>query len=90
MRDRERDRPGARADVDDARRRDALEQRETALDDQLCLGPRHECARVGLEREVSKVPVAEHVGERLAPPASRDELARRRALASVSGRSCCV
>ena len=49
---------------------DAADQLEAALDDDLRLGPRHERARVGAQRQAAEVPVAEHVRERLtrAPP----------------------
>ena len=91
VRERQRDRAGAGADVDDARRLDACEQREAALDDDLGLGPRHERARVGLQRQAAEVPVAEHVGERLARGrAAARARARLRARPRVSGRSCCV
>ena len=61
---------------DRAARSIAVEQREAALDDDLGLGPRHERARIGLQRQPAEVPVAEHVRERLTRAAALHELAR--------------
>ena len=61
----ERDRAGADADVEHARRRDAFEQRERALDDDLRLRAWHERARIRLEGQAAEAPLAKHVGERL-------------------------
>jgi hypothetical protein len=76
-RDRERDRTRTRADVDDARRRNSLDARECALDDNLSLRPGHERARVGAQRQLPEAPLAEHVGERLPVAAPLDEGAGR-------------
>ena len=91
LRERERDRAAARADVDDARRLGAVEQREAPLDDDLGLGARHERARVGLQRQPAEVPVAEDVGERLAPAAAlrRARAPPRARLRSAAGRAGC-
>ncbi len=42
-----------------------VEQREHPVDDDLRLRARHEGARVGLQRQVPEVPLAEDVGQRL-------------------------
>ena len=76
--DGDRARPGA--DVGDAGSLGAVEEREAPLDDDLRLGPRHERTRIRLERQPAEVPVAEHVGERLAAAAALHQLARRGAL----------
>ncbi len=74
VRDRKRDRAAARADVEDARLVDLRDPRETALDDDLGLRPRHEHAPVDAQREPAEAPLAEHVRERLARLAAGDEL----------------
>ena len=51
----------------------ALEQREAPLDDDLRLRTRHERARVGLQRQAAEAPLAEHVRERLARLATREQ-----------------
>ena len=58
--DREGDRAAAGTDVEHARGFLIPDQREAALDDDLRLGPRHQGARVGAERQAAEVPVAEH------------------------------
>ena len=69
--DRQRDRARSDADVDDGR--DAVEQRQAAVDDDLRLGARHQHAPVDLQRQPTEPPLAEHVGERLAGLAAGDE-----------------
>ncbi len=71
----ERNRTAAGPDIEDPRRIDALEEREAPFDDRLRLWSRHECARVGQQRQPPEVPVAEHIGERLTSPPPLDELA---------------
>ena len=61
------------------------EQREAPLDDDLRLGPRHERARVGAQRQPPEAPLAEDVGERLAGAAAAR--AARRTCASSSSSS---
>jgi hypothetical protein len=73
--DRQGDRTRAGADVEHPRALAPLEEGEAAVDHDLGLGPRYECARVGLQNETAKPPLAEHVRERLATPPSADELA---------------
>src|SRR5262249_1235717 len=63
--DRERDRAGAGADVENLRRRDALDSRERALGDDLRLRPRHERPRVRGERQPPEAPLPQDVGKRL-------------------------
>ena len=91
LRERERDRAAAGADVDDARRVDAVEQREAPLDDDLGLRARHERARVGLAASAGGSPSrrARRRAARAAPRRSTSSRAAARS-ASVSGRSCCV
>ena len=74
--DRERDRAGARADVEHRRLGDLAQVLETALDDDLRLGPGNERTVVYLQRQPAEAPFAEHVGERLAAAAAIDENAR--------------
>ena len=71
--DRERDRAASRADVEDARLGEPGDRREAALDDDLRLRPRDEHARVDRQRQPPEAPLAEHVRERLAPLAAREE-----------------
>ena len=75
---RERERHGTRtsADVEDAGRVGAVEQGEAALDDRLGLRAGNQRARVDVERETSKAPLAEDVLERLARRAACEERAR--------------
>ena len=74
--DRERDRPGAGADVEHGWRLCSVEQCQAALHDDLGLGPGDQSAPVDRERQPAEAPLAEHVLQRLAPGSSRDELAR--------------
>ena len=83
VRDRERDRAAAGADVEHARRVEPREQREAALDDDLRLGPRHERARVGSQRQPPEAPLAEDVRERLAPRRAARRAPAPRALGLV-------
>ena len=71
---RERDRARSGSDVEHPRRALPLQELEAALDDDLSLGPRHECARIGLQRQPPEAPFAEHVRERLplAAPSQED------------------
>src|SRR5581483_10160514 len=70
---RERDRARADADVEDPRPLDPVDESEDTLDERLRLRPRHERARVGLQREPAEAPLAEDVGERLASLAAGEE-----------------
>ena len=63
----------SRPDVEDARLGEPGDPRETALDDDLRLRPRNEHAAVDGERQPPEAPLAEHVRERLACLAPRDE-----------------
>src|SRR5262249_46621028 len=63
-----RDRARAGADVEDGGLLEAVQVLERPLDDYLRLGSRHQGAFVGLERQPPEAPMAEDVGERLAPP----------------------
>jgi hypothetical protein len=82
--DGESDRAGAHADVEHARRVAELAQdREAALDDGLGLGPWHERARVGLQRQPAEAPLAEDVGERLPQAPARQQLVQAIALVRV-------
>ena len=80
--DRERDRAAPGADVEHARLGDPVDPRQAALDDDLRLGSRNEHARVDVQRQPAKSPLAEHVRERLTKLAAGDEaielLQRRR------------
>ena len=78
--ERERDRAGPGADVEHLRLVPVAQELEAALDELLRLGPRHERPLVGREREAAEIPLSEHVGEGLAPPAPLHELPRRRGL----------
>ena len=75
VRDRERDRPRAGADVQHARLLEPRDVGERPLDDNLRLRPRDQRAPVDCEREPPETPLAEDVGDRLVPRAPRDELA---------------
>ena len=90
VRDRERDRARAGADVEHAGLLDAVEEREAALDDDLGLGPRDQRPAVDVQRQPPEAPLAEHVGERLARAAPLDELAGTRPARLVErpSRSC--
>ena len=63
--DRERDRARAGADVEDARRLEAVQVRERPLDDDLGLRPRDQRAAIDREREPPESPLAEDVGDGL-------------------------
>src|SRR6266511_1531163 len=75
IRDGERDRARADADVEDARLSHIGEELEAALDDRLGLRPGDEHARIDSKAEPAETPLAQEVGERLAPLAPLDELA---------------
>ena len=72
--DRERDRPRARADVEDDRSFSSLDQGEAAFDDDLRFRPRDQRPRVHLQHQPPKPPLTENVGERLAGAAPAHEL----------------
>ena len=72
--ERQRDRAGAGADVDDARALDALQQLQAAVDEQLRLGARHQHPRIDREIETAEAPAADHVGHRLAQAAAPHQL----------------
>ena len=75
VRDGERYRTRARADVEHRGRVHTVEQREAALDDDLRLRPRDKRARVHFQHQPPKPPFAEDVRERLARAAPPHELA---------------
>src|SRR4051812_46554125 len=80
VRDRQRDRTRARADVEHARLLLPGEQGEAALDHDLRFGTGHERALVGLEHDPAEAPLPQHVGEGLATSSPPHELARSVAL----------
>src|SRR4051794_24279282 len=81
VRDRERNRAGTDTDVQDPRLRNVAYVKETALDDALGLGARDQRARVDVEVEPTKAPLAEDVGERLpVTPAADERLQAREGL----------
>ena len=71
--EREGDRAASRTDIEDAGRGDAGEPCEAPLDHDLGLGTRDEHAPVDREREPAEAPLAEHVRQRLAGLAARDQ-----------------
>src|SRR5437762_530376 len=71
----ERDRAGADAHVEHAWSWLTVEERERPLDEELRLGSRDERSRVAAQRQSTEVPLAEQVGERLAPAAALHEAA---------------
>src|SRR5919108_2161338 len=84
--DRERDRARPDADVEHTRLAGAGEQLEAALDEHLRLRARDQDAAIDLQCQAPEAPLAEDVGERLAPGPPSDELpeallVRRRELA---------
>ena len=85
--DRERDRAGARADVEHARRVAAGEQAQGPLDEDLRLGSRDQRARVDRERQAPEPPLAEDVLERLARARRATSARAASSSAGVSGRS---
>ena len=72
--DRERDRAGARADVEHTRRLKLPQVIEAALDDHLGLGPGNERPPVHREGQPPEAPLPEDVGERLPGAPPRDQL----------------
>src|SRR5919108_3775737 len=72
--DRQRNCPGAGADVEHRRLPVGTKESETTLHDDLCLRPRDERARIGPQRQPSKSPGSEDVRERLAVPPSLEQL----------------
>jgi hypothetical protein len=77
--ERQRDRAGAGAAVDDARALDSLQQLEAAVDEQLRLRPRHQHARIDRKIETAKAPAADRrpparAGRGAAPALGRGQL----------------
>jgi len=64
--DRERDRTATRADVEHPRCLEPVQKRESALDDDLSLGPRDERPAVDGQRQAAEPPLAEDVRDGLA------------------------
>ncbi len=75
--DRERDRSGARADVENRRRSQSPEQLQAAVDDGLRLRARNEHAPVDLQSQAPEAPLTENVRERLAVRAALEQLVDR-------------
>ena len=71
--DRQGDRARARAEIEHARLRLVVQEREAALDEHLGLGTWDERPCVCLECQSAKAPLAEHVRERLAPAAAVEQ-----------------
>ncbi len=71
--ERERDRARADSDVEDPGPLDSLHESERAVDERLGLGPRHERARVRLQRQPPEAPLAEDVRQWLASLAAHEE-----------------
>ena len=69
VRDRERNRARAGAEVEHARLRLVTEQGETAFHDDLRLGARDERTRVRVQHQPTEAPLAQDVRQRLALPA---------------------
>jgi len=82
-RERDPDRAGPRAQIEDAGLAARLEQIERALDERLGVRARHEHARRHLEAPAPELAAPEDVGHRLTPAAALHELADRGALRLV-------
>ena len=83
--DRQGDRTRPSADVEDTRSLDAANVRKSALDHDLGLGPWNQRPPVAGEREPSKAPFAEDVGDRLTRRPASDERAVLVQLVAVQG-----